>query len=272
MKILVCGLNYSPDLIGIAKYTGEMCDWLAARGHEIKVITAPPYYPNWQVPPDYQCRKYTKQNINGVSVIRCPFYVPKMPTGARRILHHGSFAISSCFAMLAVVPRFRPDIVIAIAPSILSAPAAWLAARSCGAAAWLHVQDFEIDAAFGLDFVAGNKLRRAALRFESMLLRRFDQVSSISEKMVELLAAKGVAPARLVEFRNWTDNDPDNSRQVSYRSALNISAGKTLLLYSGNMGTKQGLEYIVMAASQLVRSRSRLLRCRTDAEQAGQRF
>ena len=41
MKILVYGINYSPELTGIGKYTGEMVEWLAAQGHEVRVITAP---------------------------------------------------------------------------------------------------------------------------------------------------------------------------------------------------------------------------------------
>ena len=49
MKILVYGINYSPELTGIGKYTGEMVEWLVAQGHEVRVITAPPYYPQWQV-------------------------------------------------------------------------------------------------------------------------------------------------------------------------------------------------------------------------------
>jgi len=45
MRILVYGLNYAPELTGIGKFTGEMCSYLAAQGHEVRVITAPPYYP-----------------------------------------------------------------------------------------------------------------------------------------------------------------------------------------------------------------------------------
>ncbi len=49
MKILVYGINYSPELTGIGKYTGEIRADVAAQGHEVRVITAPPYYPQWQV-------------------------------------------------------------------------------------------------------------------------------------------------------------------------------------------------------------------------------
>lgn len=60
MKILVYGINYSPELTGIGKYTGEMVEWLVAQGHEVRVITAPPYYPQWQVGENYSAmwKKY----------------------------------------------------------------------------------------------------------------------------------------------------------------------------------------------------------------------
>lgn len=49
MKILLYGINYSPELTGIGKYSGEQARWLAAQGHAVRVVTAPPYYPQWQV-------------------------------------------------------------------------------------------------------------------------------------------------------------------------------------------------------------------------------
>ena len=39
MKLLVYGINFAPELTGIGKYTGEMAQWLAAAGHEVRVIT-----------------------------------------------------------------------------------------------------------------------------------------------------------------------------------------------------------------------------------------
>lgn len=53
MRILVYGINYSPELTGIGKYTGEMVEWMAGQGHEVRVVTAPPYYPQWQVGEHY---------------------------------------------------------------------------------------------------------------------------------------------------------------------------------------------------------------------------
>lgn len=77
MKILVCGINYSPELVGIGKYTSEMVEWLAASGHECRVITAFPYYPMWFLFRGYSGLRYCKEEINRVTVYRCPLWIPK---------------------------------------------------------------------------------------------------------------------------------------------------------------------------------------------------
>ncbi len=71
MKILVYGINYSPELTGIGKYTGEMVEWLARNGHEVRVITAPPYYPEWKVAEHYSSWRYRREE-GAATVWRCP--------------------------------------------------------------------------------------------------------------------------------------------------------------------------------------------------------
>lgn len=58
MKILLYGINYSPELTGIGKYSGEMARWLAEQGHEVRVVTAPPYYPDWKVWPAFSSWRF----------------------------------------------------------------------------------------------------------------------------------------------------------------------------------------------------------------------
>ncbi len=253
MKILFQGINFAPDLIGVAKYTTEMCAALAERGHEIHVVTAPPYYPNWAVPAPYRATRYADETIENIPVTRCPLYVPRTPTGARRLVHHASFAASNAFTTFHRAHRLRPDVIFAIAPSLMSAPAAYLAARVYGAVSWLHIQDFEIDAAFDLGFMSGHAVRRLAHVGERRLLGVFDCVSSISPAMIGRLRDKGVDNGRLFELRNWVDTTlvKPSDRLTSYRSALGIDAAKIVALYSGNMATKQGLEHLVRAAHWL---------------------
>jgi colanic acid biosynthesis glycosyl transferase WcaI len=45
VRILIQSINFSPEMTGIGKYSGEMAEWLASRGHEVRVVSAPPHYP-----------------------------------------------------------------------------------------------------------------------------------------------------------------------------------------------------------------------------------
>lgn len=254
MKILIHGLNFSPELIGIGKYTGELAAWLAQAGHDVHVITAPPYYPEWKVQQPYSKWKYKKERWQGVQVIRCPLWVPRNPTGITRIIHLFSFAVTSFFAMIQEI-KFKPDVVISIVPTLFAASTSAWVARRCNAMSWLHIQDFELDAAANLGMVHSTSIMvRLAIQWEKSVLLRFDRVSSISTQMVNRLISKGVPKERTALFPNWVDTHsiyPLPTRDNPYRSTLGIADDQIVVLYSGNMGAKQGLGIIVDAAKQL---------------------
>lgn len=249
-RILVTGINYAPESVGVGKYTGELCEWLAARGHEVRVITAPPYYPAWNIWPGYSARWFQREYRNGVEVIRCPIWVPKCPRALTRLLHLASFGVSSFLAMLHSL-AWHPQLVVSIAPTIVSAPAAWAVARLSGASCWLHIQDFEVDAAIDMSIVNPGAFRRAMLAMERWLLQRFDRVSTISHRMLDRVSGKGVTAAKQVFFPNWVDTDTIRplEKVSSYRSELEIPADAVVALYSGNMGLKQGLELLSDSAN-----------------------
>ena len=252
MRILFYGLNFTPELVGIGKYTGEMVRWLAARGHQVKIICAPPYYPDWRIGAGYSARAYHRETIDGAEVLRCPLWIPKKITGISRILHLFSFAFSSFIPML-WQRRWRPDVVFAIEPPLFGSVTALLSARLSGAHAWLHVQDFEIDAAFDLGLIKSEPLHRLSSAIERALMRRFDRVSSISEKMVQRALVKTAGDTSCLLFPNWVDIGKifPLQRPSSYRAALGIPEDGIVLLYSGSMGEKHGLELILKAACEL---------------------
>ena len=250
-RLLVVALNYAPDLTGIGKYVSEMTQWLTTEKQlEVRVVTAPPYYPAWSVAEGYSARRYSKEYVGGVKVYRCPLWVPHNPRGITRILHLLSFALSSLPLLLWQALVWRPHVVFVVEPPLGAAPGAWLAAKLCGAQAWLHVQDFEIDAAFELGLIRAGALRRAIFAAERALLRSFDRVSNISERMLARLLDKGVDQQRAFLFPNWVDVSlihPLESCEA-LRAELGIGADQRVLLYSGNMGEKQGLELIIEVA------------------------
>ncbi|WP_233235593.1 glycosyltransferase WbuB [Bordetella sp. LUAb4] len=262
MKILILGINFAPELTGTGKYTGEMAAWLAARGHDVSVITAPPYYPQYQVHEGYRATRYASETWRGVHVTRAPLWVPRVPGGLKRVLHLASFTLTSLPLLLRAAVR-RPDVVLVVEPPLFCAPAALAAARLCGARAWLHIQDYEVDAAFELGLLKGRRLRQVVGTVERWLMRRFDRVSTISQRMLALARDKGVPANRLMLLPNWIDvgaarasaaaSDRAGRGAADYRRTLGIPDEAVVAMYSGNMGGKQGLETLAQVARVLRR-------------------
>jgi colanic acid biosynthesis glycosyl transferase WcaI len=276
MRILIYGINFAPELTGIGKYTGEMAAFLAENGHQVRVITTPPYYPQWTILPGYSGKAYTREVWHGVEVLRCPLWVPPRRdraariSGLQRVFHLASFALSSFPTALGQV-RWHPDRVIVMAPAILNAPTALLVARLAGGKAWLHIQDFELDAARRLRMLPVAELAyRLGSQFEGALYRGFDRVSTISNRMMDHLTRKGLAPGCAVLFPNWVD--PGQIHPLSGYNYLRHELGlenKRVMLYAGNMGQKQGLEVLVEAARRLTGNRDLLfLLCGSGAARA----
>ncbi|EGD6365027.1 colanic acid biosynthesis fucosyltransferase WcaI [Salmonella enterica] len=256
MKILVYGINYSPELTGIGKYTGEMVAWMAREGHEVRVITAPPYYPQWKVGERYSAWRYRREE-GEATVWRCPLYVPKQPSTLKRLLHLGSFALSSFFPLMAQ-RRWKPDRIIGVVPTLFCTPGMRLLAKLSGARTVLHIQDYEVDAMLGLGMAGKGKrgsVARLATAFERSALRNVDNVSTISRSMMNKAREKGVAAEKILFFPNWSEvarfQEVNDADVTALRQQLGLPEGKKIVLYSGNIGEKQGLEKVIDAAERL---------------------
>lgn len=251
---MLLGINYAPEKIGIAVYSSGLAEEMAGRGVETEVITALPYYPDWQVFEGWRGPFWRRRTgENGERIIHCPLWVPKTPTGKKRILHHAAFALTALPVAIWKALFFRPDIVFVVAPAMVAAPVGVLAAKLAGAKSWMHIQDFEVEAALATGLLTEEgRTGRYARAFEHWILQRFDVISSISRPMLDKLREKGVAAQRIREFRNWADLsriEPMDGPS-GMREELGIET-PYVALYSGNLSNKQGLEILPEAARLL---------------------
>lgn len=255
---MIIGINFAPEIISTGVYTTGMAKFLAKKGHKVSVIAAHPYYPEWRIAKGWPRFRYIKEELDQdnptLSVTHCPLYVPIRPTGLRRIAHHASFTLTSIVPALAsCFSKSRPNVIIVVAPSLLSALTGLIVAKICNSKTWLHIQDFEVEAALATGLLkSGGFIGILALGFERFILNKFDKVSTISKAMRAKLVKKRVAIHKITELRNWADLDLVCPGPVDeeMRAMLGISTSH-IVLYSGNIANKQGLEILPKVARLL---------------------
>ena len=254
-RVLLIGVNFSPEPTGIGKYNGEMINWLVKNGYQCTVITSYPYYPQWEVqkPYDRHKRWYKKEVSHGgnLKVYRCPQYVPAQPTGKKRMLLDLSFSMSAFFKLLQLIPGKKHDLVITVAPSFQLGLLAVLYKKLRGAQFLYHIQDLQIEAARDLQMIRSGKLINMLFGVERYILKRADVVSSISDGMMQRIGQK--IPKDVQFFPNWVDTAlffPVDDK-AALKQEYGFRPEDKVILYSGAIGEKQGLEAILHTAKAM---------------------
>jgi colanic acid biosynthesis glycosyl transferase WcaI len=249
LRLLIHGINYAPEFVGIGRYTGELGAWLRSRGHTVTVLTAPPYYPEWRVPEAYRRPAWRREWLDGVEVLRAPLYAPARVTGKARILHELSFG-AGCLPWWPTLWTRPWDAILAVCPLLQSALIPALLARSHQIPLIVHVQDLQLDAARNLAIIRQPFFLGLLERLERFLFTQAQAVTTISRAMAARIKDKGVPAAQVHLLPNWADLEdikPGKRRNV-LRKELGLG-DEILVLYAGNMGEKQGLEDILAAAT-----------------------
>jgi colanic acid biosynthesis glycosyl transferase WcaI len=239
MNITIVSNNYYPEDSGIGLYSTGMAEFLAET-HNVKVITATPYYPQWKIYPEYQVKPhFFKEIINGVEVFRFKQFTPENPTFKGRIFQMIHFVMGSFFNAFKIK---KNDIVIVVVPFTISIILGCLIRLIRGGKLLIHVQDFEFDAAFetGLSNKTG-LFSKIIFSLERFFLNRANCVSTISYGMLKKLETK--TSTKIVYFPNWIDYSKINP-DIAKSSSL-FDPTKFNILYSGNIGAKQDWDFFI---------------------------
>ncbi len=239
-RVFIYGINYAPEPTGVGRYTGEIGFYLAQQGVNVEVVTAVPHYPGWVVRDGYRNR-FSVERLDGVRVTRCPLFLKTEMRGMWRALAPLTFALTSAPVAVWRILTTRLDTVLCVEPTLFSGPATLLTAKIVGARTVLHVQDLEIDAAFAVGHLRGGIVQKVAKMVERDILRAFDAVVTIANRMQERLKSKGISPQRLNLMRNWVDLEkikPLNGASP-YRRDLKLIDGSFLALNAGKTGSSR---------------------------------
>lgn len=241
LDILLNSFYFHPDRTGCAPYGTGLARGLVERGHRVRVVAGYPHYPQWRVAEGYAGLR-RREVVDGVEVTHVRHPVPRRSTGLGRI---GMEAVYAAHA--ATVRGRRPDVVLAVSPSLLGVAAALTWRRRGRTAVGVIVQDIYARAMTETNAVGGWGTG-VVTRFEAGLLTRADGVAVIHDKFAGVITGLGVDPARIALLRNWTHVAEASGDRATTRRRLGWADDEIIALHSGNMGEKQGLENVVEAA------------------------
>lgn len=251
MRILIYSYNYAPEPIGIAPLMTELAEGLVARGHEVRVVTGMPNYPERVIYEGYQGKWYCTEFIKGVVIQRSYVWIRPKPNLLDRLLLEASFVITS---FIHALKGKRPDVILMTSPPLpVCVPAAFLAwIHSCPIV--LNLQDILPDAAIHVGLLKENSKLVSIFRFlEKFAYRSATKISVIADGFVENLRNKGVPENKIVQIPNWVNTEiikPLPKEPNKFRDEHELN-GKFVVMYSGNIALTQGIETVIHAAVRL---------------------
>jgi colanic acid biosynthesis glycosyl transferase WcaI len=256
MRIVLISQYYWPETFGAGKWTAEIAEWLAQRGHHVTVVTAFPNYPEGVIHPEYRGRVVQREEHNGVHIIRTWIYAtPRTKNIWQRVLGQASFSIS---LLMATMMLRRPEVIWYASPPLPGAVTAWVVAWLNRAKYALFLSDLEPERSIALGLFKNRHLIKLLQAIERFAYKHADRVCVLSESTRQWLIEKGVEKTKLVVTPLWADGNQlsTETTEISMRPELGLN-GEFVALYSGNMGyTMVDLATVVDAARILAADRS----------------
>lgn len=250
MQILIYSYNYQPEPIGIAPLLTELAEGLVKRGHEVRVVTGMPNYPQRQIYEAYRGQLFLTEVINGVTIQRSYLWIRPEPNLIDRLLLEVSFVLTS---LGNAFRGKRPDIILLTSPPLpVVVPAAFLGwIYRCPVI--LNLQDILPDAAVHIGLLKNPKLIRIFERLEKFAYRVATKITVIADGFIDNLIDKGVPKSKIELIPNWVDVNfirPMPKETSAFRKANQLT-DKFVVLYSGNIARTQGLSTVINAAVRL---------------------
>lgn len=239
-SVLFVGINYAPEPTGVSPYTTGMAEGLARAGWDVRVITSYPHYPWWRTPDEYRDLP-PRATVAGVDVRRLRHYVPRVPSTLKR----AAFEIS--FGLRALTCRWdAPGAVVVVSPALLASRLVALRARLHRIPVVTWVQDIY---ALGVQEAGSGTGAGAIGAVEASLFAASERVVVIHRRFRRALEERLGVSRPIDVVRNWSHvPEPGPQDVASTRRRLGWDDDDIIVLHTGAIGAKQGLENVVDAA------------------------
>jgi colanic acid biosynthesis glycosyl transferase WcaI len=221
---------------------------LAARGHEVEVLTGFPNYPGGKVYPGYRIRPWAREQIDGISIVRVALYPSHDKSAFGRVLNYASFAISA--AVLGTTLVRKPDVIYVYHPPATIGLAAMVIGFFRKAPFVYDVQDLWPDTVAVTGMISSQSALSLLGRWCKFVYRRARHIVVLSPGFKQQLVRRGVPPEKVDVIYNWSDETmiQPTAANPELASRLGLSNGFNVM-FAGTMGPGQALDAVLEAAA-----------------------
>jgi colanic acid biosynthesis glycosyl transferase WcaI len=250
VKLTIITPHFHPDVAPTGDVVTRIVTELAARHHELHVVTAFPFYRNHRVEPPYQKAIVRHEDTPWGHVTR----VNPWPTDDKLNLVKRALSFAGFSALTAAVgARAGPTHgVLALSPPLTLGLSGWIVARRNRCPFVFNVQDVYPDVAIDLGMLTHPRLIAATRALERFCYARADAITVPSEDLKENVMKKTGKPDKVRVIPNFVDTEVIRPAPAhnSYRREFGLE-DKTVVMYAGNVGLSQSLELVLDAAERL---------------------
>ncbi len=220
------------------------------QGHEVTIVTGMPNHPTGIVPPPYRGKFLAHEEKDGLRVLRSWLYASPNQAGAKKLVGHVSFALTS---LMSGVRLGTTDVVIASSPTFFAAYSAWIVARTRRAVFVLEVRDLWPEAFVGLGVMQRGRITRVLEELAQFLYRRSDRIVVVTDSFAERIAAQGIPASKITTITNGADIEWFSADVSDAAKTLRRQLGlehKFVVAYIGAHGVSHGLKSVLEAAAR----------------------
>lgn len=249
-RVLLVTTNYWPEPTGIAVYTTDLAQSLLGSDFEVSVLTSLPHYPWWRVPSEFSHLTEGVSQHESVEVIRANHLIPPRMNALVRI----KFEFSLWRNLKRVSRRFVSknfDAVISCIPTVAAGVVGKSITRRLGIPFGLIVQDLSGAGAKQSGLRGGPIISKVALAVEGSVLKAADSLVVVSPAMRDVVLGLGVESAKVSQITNYSARNIEVKRKELARAEFGWLSDEFIVIHTGNMGAKQGLENVIEAAKVL---------------------
>lgn len=233
-KIHYVAPYFWPESIGSAPYCTDLARHLSDQGHDVRVISMRPFYPNPAEFADWLDGKRDDDKLDAIDILRAPFNPASSAGFKSRLLNDLRFGLHVIWQSIRLKHR-SPDHVIVYVPSIIGACAAWISAVLNRSAYSIIVHDIESGLAKALGLMRNPIAQKILQRVERFVFNRAVNIIVLTTGMKHELQQIGcVRPISVLPI--WSKPFPAKPADPS--RPLTIG-------YSGNFGRKQNLDQLL---------------------------